>query len=234
MKVAIRIVLCVAIVVMAYLCVTSITTPINFDETRANREKAIIQNLTDIRNVQIEYRKINGHYCPTAEQLVDFIENGKMPMVLKEGTLTDEQLKNGLTEQSALAIVRRGNAKEIAENGLQNFRRDTSYVTVYEALFAERYTLDEAKAIVKVPFAEDKNTEFQFDTASYTNATTGNVTPLVQVGTEYDTYLWDLDHQQLVNLKDKERKLQENKEDKFLGLRFGSVIESNNNSGNWE
>ncbi|MCQ2343794.1 MAG: hypothetical protein MJ002_02585 [Paludibacteraceae bacterium] len=233
MKTVFRILLCVAIVVMAYLCVTSITTPIKFDETRAAREKIIIQKLTDIRNVQIEYKKLNGHYCANADSLVAFIENGKVPMVLKEGVLTDEQLKNGLTEESALAIVRSGNAKAIAENGLENFRRDTNYVTVYEAVFADKYTLDEAKKIVFVPFAAE-GVKFSFDTASYTNSTTGNVTPLVQVGTEYDTYLSDLDHQQLVNLKDKERKLQENKEDKFLGLRFGSIIESNNNAGNWE
>ncbi|MCQ2337424.1 MAG: hypothetical protein MJ001_00635 [Paludibacteraceae bacterium] len=233
MKTVFRILLCVAIVVMAYLCVTSITTPIKFDETRAAREKVIIQKLTDIRNVQIEYKKLNGHYCPNADSLVYFIENGRVPLVLKEGTLTDEQLKNGLTEASALAIVRKGNAAEIAKNGLQNFRRDTSFVTVYEAMFQDKYTLDEAKEIIYVPYAQNRE-KFMFDTASYTNSTTGNVTPLVQVGVEYDTYLGDLDHQQLVNLKDKESKLQEFKEDKFLGLRFGSVIESNNNAGNWE
>ena len=232
MKHVIRILLCVAIVAMAYLCVMSIMTPINFDNERAVREKAIIKNLVDIRNVEIEYRKINGHYCPDADSLVAFIEFGKMPMIMKEGTLTDEQMKNGLTEKKAAAIVRRGNAKEIAENGLEGFRRDTAYVSVYEALFAEKYTMDEAKAIVKIPNTDNKN--FDFDTASYTNMTTGIVTPLVQVGTPYDTYLGDLNHQQLVNLKDKESKLQENKEDKYLGIRFGSIIESNDNAGNWE
>lgn len=232
MKHVIRIALCIAIVAMAYLCVMSIMTPINFDNERAVREKAIVKNLVDIRTVEIEYKKINGHYCPDADSLVAFIEFGKMPMIMKEGTLTDEQMKNGLTEKKAAAIVHRGNAKEIAENGLEGFRRDTAYVSVYEALFAEKYTLDEAKAIVNVPYTD--NLRFEFDTASYTNTTTGIVTPLVQVGTSFDSYLGDLNHQQLVNLKDKESKLQENKEDKYLGIRFGSVIESNNNSGNWE
>jgi len=233
MKHVIRILLCIAIVVMAYLCVMSIMTPINFDKEREVREKAIIKNLIEIRNVEIEYKKIYGHYCPNADSLVAFIENGKVPMIMKEGTLTDEQMKNGLTEKKAAEIVRRGNAKEIAENGLENFRRDTAYVSVYEALFAEKYTLDEVKEIVYVPYAKEK-TQFQFDTASFTNFTTGIVTPLVQVGTSFDTYLGDLDHQQLVNLKDKEAKLQELKEDQFLGIRFGSIIESNNNAGNWE
>ena len=233
MKHVIRIILCVAIIVMAYLCVMSIMTPINFDKEREVREKAIIKNLIDIRNVEIEYKKINGHYCANADTLVEFIEFGKIPMIMKEGTLTDEQMKNGLTEKKATEIVRRGNAKEIAENGLQNFRRDTAYVTVYEGLFAETRTLDEAKAIIYVPYAAE-GTRFEFDTASFTNTTTGIVTPLVQVGTSYDSYLGDLDHQQLVNLKDKEFKLQELKEDQYLGIRFGSVVESNNNAGNWE
>jgi len=233
MKHVIRIVLCVAIVVMAYLCVMSIMTPINFDKEREVREKAIIKNLIDIRNVEVEYKKIYGHYCPNADTLVAFIEFGKVPMIMKEGTLTDEQMKNGLTEKKAVEIVRRGNAKEIAENGLEGFKRDTAFVSVYEALFAEKYTLEEAKEIIYIPYAQEK-TVFSFDTASYTNFTTGTVTPLVQVGTLYDTYLGDLDHQQLVNLKDKEAKLQELKEDQYLGIRFGSVIESNNNAGNWE
>lgn len=232
MKHVIRILLCVAIVVMAYLCVMSIMTPINFDNERAVREKAIIKNLVDIRNVEIEYKKLNGHYCPNADSLVAFIEYGKVPMIMKEGTLTDEQMKNGLTEKKAAAIVRRGNAKEIAENGLQGFRRDTAFVSVYEAMFADKYTLDEAKAIVYVPYTD--NLTFEFDTASYVNSVTGIVTPLIQVGTSYDSYLGDLNHQQLVNLKDKETKLQELKEDQYLGIRFGSIVESNNNAGNWE
>lgn len=234
MKHVIRIVLCVAIVVMAYLCVMSIMTPINFDKEREVREKAIIKNLVEIRNVEIEYKKIYGHYCPDADSLVAFIEFGKVPMIMKEGTLTDEQMKNGLTEKKAVEIVHRGNAKEIAENGLEGFRRDTAFVSVYEALFAEKCSLEEAKQLVYVPYATEKGTKFEFDTASYTNFTTGLVTPLVQVGTSYDSYLGDLDHQQLVNLKDKETKLQELKEDQYLGLRFGSKIESNNNAGNWE
>lgn len=231
MKIAIRTLLVIAIVAMGYLCITSITTPINFTKEREVREKAIIQNLISIRNVEIEYKKANGHYCASADELVDYIENGKVAMVLKEGTLTDDQLKAGLTEAKALEIVKRGNAKEIAENGLEGFRRDTSYVTVAESLFPDQ-DIEDVRKIVYVPYSD--NVKFSFDTASYTSYTTGVVTPLVQVGAEYDTYLGDLNHQQLVNLKDKERKLQENKDDKFLGIRFGSVVESNNNSGNWE
>ena len=52
---------------------------------------------------------------------------------------------------------------------------------------------------------------------------------VVEAGVLYDTYLSDLDRQQLVNLKDKMEKM-----GRYLGLRVGSVTEINNNAGNWE
>jgi hypothetical protein len=49
------------------------------------------------------------------------------------------------------------------------------------------------------------------------------------VSAHYDTYLSDLNRQQLINLKDKQTKM-----NRFNGLKVGSVVEPNNNSGNWE
>ena len=107
------------------MCVTSITSVSEFDKARELRETAIKKNLIEIRKAQIEYQKVKGVFCANTDTLVDFILNGKLPVVLKEGTLTDEQLKNGLTEEKALKIVKKGNMKEIIKNGLEGFRRDT-------------------------------------------------------------------------------------------------------------
>lgn len=67
------------------------------------------------------------------------------------------------------------------------------------------------------------------DTARITNYNTGYVLPLFEACAPYDSYLGDLDHQQLVNLKDYQTKLE-----RYCGLKVGSVIESNNHAGNWE
>lgn len=227
MKLAFRTLLVIAICAMGYLCVTSITVPIEFEKEQANREQQIIKKLVDIRKVQIEYQKLNNHFCPNADSLVHFILEGQLPVVFKEGVLSDEQLKNGLTEKKAIAIVKRGNQKEIIANGLENFRRDTTYVSVYETLLANEYTQEQIADLVVIPFSN--GTKFQFDTITYVNANTGLPTPLFQVSAHYDTYLSDLNRQQLVNLKDKQTKM-----NRFNGLKVGSIEEPNNNSGNWE
>jgi len=205
----------------------SILTPIRFDEQRTLREKAIVQNLINIRKAQIEFKNQNGRYTASTDTLVDFVINGKMPVVLKEGTLTDEQLLAGLTEAKALKIVKSGNKKEIQTNGLENFRRDTSYVSVYESLFADILTQDQVKKMVVVPFS--KGQKFEMETCMFKNATSGIIIPLFEARTSYDVYLSDLNRQELVNLNDEQTKLE-----KYNGLKVGSVKEPNNNAGNWE
>src|SRR5574344_725190 len=227
MKHVVRISLIVAIGVLAYFCVMSIVTPIHFDEERAIREKAIIANLINIRKAQIEFKNQTGHYTANCDSLIDFVKNGKMPVVLKEGTLTDEQLQNGLTEAKALKIVKSGNKKEIEANGLENFRRDTSYVSVYESLFANDITLEQAEQMVIVPFSNGQ--KFEMETATHTNSASGIAIPLFEARAPYDMYLSDLDRQELVNLKDEKAKLE-----KYAGLKVGSIEEANNNAGNWE
>ena len=45
----------------------------------------------------------------------------------------------------------------------------------------------------------------------------------------YESYLGDLNRQELANLIDSKNKI-----DKYAGLQVGSVSEPNNNAGNWE
>ncbi len=226
MKHVANILLLVAIVVLGYLCVMSILTPIHFDEQRAAREKVVINKLIDIRKVEVEFKNQNGHYTTSIDSLVDFIHNGKVPQVFKKGVLTDEQMANGLTEQKAIRIVKSGNQKEIIANGLQDFRRDTSFVSVFEHLFADR-TIEEFDTLGNIPFSNGQL--FEIEAVMHNNATTGVIVPLFQARAHYNTYLGDLDKQQLINLIDKTEQLF-----KFPGLQVGSVDEPNNNAGNWE
>ena len=112
MKIFFRILLVIAIAAMSYLCVMSIVTPIEFEKTQTFREKAIISHLIQIRKAQVEYKNQFDHFTASGDTLIDFIKNGQVPVVLKEGTLTDEQLKNGLTEEKAMKIINKGNKKE--------------------------------------------------------------------------------------------------------------------------
>ena len=138
MKIVIRTLLCISIAVLGYFCVMSILTPIKFNEQSALREKAVVKNLIDLRKAQIEYKNQTGKYAVSADTLIKFIKNGQMPVVLKVGTLTDQQLNDGLTEAKAIAIVRKGNQKDsmikIVTSPVKGKReKEEIIVTIYPA-----------------------------------------------------------------------------------------------------
>ncbi len=227
MKTIIKVLLSLSIVLLAYFCIMSVMTPIRFEEAKNTREKAVIQRLIDIRKVELEFKDQKGHFTADFDSLITFVQNAKKKMVMKEGALTDAQLEAGLTEAAAVKIVRKGNAKEIADNGLQNFRRDTAYVNMLKAIFPTEYTPETINQLAIIPFSNNEKFELKVDN-NFVNGT-GIRIPLFEASALYKTYLFDLDHQEMLNAIDLQEKL-----DKFAGLKVGSVTEPNNNAGNWE
>jgi hypothetical protein len=191
------------------MCVQSIMTPIDFEKQQKIRENAIVERLIDIRDAQIGYKNANGIYAANFGELQRFLNEVKIPFIIKEGELTDDQLKEGLTEQEAV------------KKGI--IRRDTNWVLAKDTLLGRNY---DVALIGKVPGFEDH--AFLLDTATLTS-TSGYTVPVFECAVPYDVYLNDLDKQLLFNLKDKGTKL-----NRYLGLRIGSVKEINNNAGNWE
>ena len=208
MKVTLKILLAVAVVLLAYMCYRSVMGPIEFDKTREQRENLIKARLIDIRKAQIEYKNIHKVHAANFDELSKFLKDEKLPFLIKEGVLTDEQLEKGMTEQEAV------------KKGL--IRRDTVWVTAVDTLFGSGYNVDDMR---NVPGA---NVQFSMDTATLTSGS-GYTVKVFEAGVKYDDYLGDLDKQLVVNLKDKAEKLE-----KYPGLRVGSLTEINNNAGNWE
>ena len=208
MKVTLKILLAVAVVLLAYMCYRSVMGPIEFDKTREQRENLIKARLIDIRKAQIEYKNIHKVHAANFDELSKFLKAEKLPFLIKEGVLTDEQLEKGMTEQEAV------------KKGL--IRRDTVWVTAVDTLFGSGYNVDDMR---NVPGA---NVQFSMDTATLTSGS-GYTVKVFQCGVLYDDYLGDLDKQLVYNLKDKAEKM-----NKYQGLRVGSIEEINNNAGNWE
>ena len=208
MKVTLKILLAVAVVLLAYMCYRSIMGPIEFKDERDRRENLIKARLIDIRKAQIEYKNIHKVHAANFDELSKFLKDEKLPFLIKEGVLTDEQLEKGMTE------------KEAVKKGL--IRRDTVWVTAVDTLFGKGYNVDDLR---NVPGA---NVQFTMDTATLTSGS-GYTVKVFQCGVLYDDYLGDLNKQEVYNLKDKASKMC-----KYAGLRVGSVEEINNNAGNWE
>jgi hypothetical protein len=192
------------------MCYRSIMSSIEFDSERKLRESAIQARLIDIRKAQIEYKNVYGVHAANFEELVKFLKEKKLPFILKEGELTDEQLEKGMKEKDAIKL------------GL--IKRDTLWVLAKDTLFGANYNVD---SLAIIPVA-NVNAHFTMDTATLVS-NSGYTVKVFESGVKYDTYLGDLNRQLLVNLKDLANKL-----GKYDGLRVGSVTEINNNAGNWE
>ncbi|MDD3322513.1 MAG: hypothetical protein PHS59_13820 [Paludibacter sp.] len=228
MKTIIKVLLSLSILLLVYFCIMSVLTPIRFEESKDKREKEVIQRLIDIRKAELEFKDQHKYFTDNFDTLISFLKKAKKKTVLKEGTLTDAQLDAGLTEATAVKIVRKGNAKEIADNGLQNFRRDTAYVNLILSIFEpSEYTEKTIDKIAIIPFSNNERFELKVDN-NFINST-GILIPVFEASAHYKTYLFDLDHQEMLNVIDLQEKL-----DKFPGLKVGSVDEPNNNAGNWE
>ena len=205
MKVTLKILLAVAVVLLAYMCYRSIMGPIEFKDERDRRENLIKARLIDIRKAQIEYKNIHKVHAANFDELSKFLKDEKLPFLIKEGVLTDEQLEKGMTE------------KEAVKKGL--IRRDTVWVTAVDTLFGKGYNVDDLR---NVPGA---NVQFTMDSATLTSGS-GYTVKVFQCGVLYDDYLGDLNKQEVYNLKDKASKM-----GKYAGLRVGSVEEINNTAG---
>jgi len=198
-----------AAILLVYLYYVSIMTPIEFERERGVREAAVIQSLVDIRKAQVEFRKQNGRYTASLDTLIHFVNEGKMAVVLKEGTLTDKQLEEGLTEEKAVKM------------GI--IRRDTSFVSVKETLFGNDFR---AELLALVPFGEGATFEMA---AGIYKTGSGLEIQVFEAKTPFSVFLQGMDRQELINLISLTEKL-----GKFPGLKVGSIEEANNNAGNWE
>ena len=154
MKKTINAVLTVCVLILAVLCWRSIQDDINFDKEVAYREARVKAKLLQIKDAEEAYKQqhIEGAYCSDWDVLTEFVRNGRLPVVIKEGVLSDEQMEKGLTESKAAAIINSGDTKAIAEYKLEGFRRDTIWVSLIDSLYkGQDFNVDSLRYI---PFAE--------------------------------------------------------------------------------
>ncbi len=122
MKIGIQAALAILSIFIAYLIWNSIDSKIVLTENVATRSKVVQQKLEQIRDAQVEYKKVRGEYAGTFEQLVDFLVNDSIVQVKMVGEVPDSLLGN---EAEALR--------------LKIIIRDTTKIPVREELFKENF-----------------------------------------------------------------------------------------------
>jgi hypothetical protein len=251
-KIIIRVLLGIGVIFMAYICVQSVVTPIRFEEDRAVRETQVIANLVSLRTAEAQFRLDKGYFTADLDSLIDYLKTAPKKEVLKEGSLTEKQLEDGMTENKAAKILERARIKaqrrmnfqgtdsldmlykyiweqdrEVKANGLQGFRRDTILTNMIQSLYKGQYTEETIGEIIYIPYTD--NVKFEVETNNGYTTSQGIKVPIFEIRAHYNTYLHDLNNQERVNLIDKEEKLEH-----YPGLKVGSVDAPNNNAGNWE
>lgn len=166
----IKVLLLVVIVVLAYLVVESVMTPVRFNKAVDKRSSAVIQNLIDIRTAEMTYKTINGKYTSSFDTLVDFLKNGEIPVVKMVPDPEDTTFTRTI--------------------------RDTiGFIPVIDSLFGKRddFIVNNFKF---VPFSN--NNMFKLDAGVIEKG--GVDVNVFEARSHYDVILQGLDEQMVVNL----------------------------------
>ncbi|MDX9882430.1 MAG: hypothetical protein RBS73_10210 [Prolixibacteraceae bacterium] len=210
MKTLIQIVLVIAALFITYLIYSGIQRPIEFEQARKERYDATIAKLKDIRKAELAYKDVYGKFTGSWDTLINFIKTDSLKLVKKYGMLTDSMLEAGLTESKALKL------------GL--IIRDTTKVSVLDSLFGKSYQIEKIKYVP----VSDTVAEFHLG-ATVIQTGSGIKVPVFEAKAHNNTILKNLDRQLVINLNDQRRT-----NEKYPGLKVGSLTETNNNAGNWE
>jgi len=210
-KLCIHIALIAIIGVLGYMLWDSIMQPIRFQKKQEWRYGLTVQSLKNIRDAQIAYKSVTGTYTGNFDTLENFIKNGELKVVKAIGDIPDSFFNKYPRKMAEMKAIEAGIVK-----------RDTIIISCYDSLCKGKYDINEFRLvpIVKVPFEMAMDT---IETSSKAKV------PVFEAKVHNDVYLKGLDRQMIVNMNDEAETL-----GRYPGLKVGSLIEYNNNAGNWE
>jgi hypothetical protein len=210
MRTVIQILLVIIAIGLAYFIYKGIQHPIEFEKAREARYETTIERLKEIRKAQLAYRDVYGRFTGSWDTLINFVKYDSLRNVRKIGELTDSMIEAGLTERRAMRL------------GL--IIRDTIRQSVLETVFNPSFDADQLRYI---PVAD---TVAEFDMgANIVMTGSGIQVPVFEAKAHNNIILRGLDRQYVINLNE-QRRLNE----RYPGLKVGSLTETVNNAGNWE
>ena len=210
MRTVIQILLFIVAVVLTYLIYQSIQRPIDFEKAKEVRYEATIEKLKDIRKAQLAYKDVYGKFTGSFDTLVNSILHDSIRNVRAIGQLTDSMIEAKISEKKAIQM------------GL--IIRDTKKKSVLERLIGENF---DANTLRYVPVT-DTVVEFHLGQTVITTGS-GITVPVFEAKAHNNVILRGLDRQLVINLNDQRRT-----NEKYPGLKVGSLTETVNNAGNWE
>lgn len=220
-------VLPVIIVLLVVAIVASIMKPVNFNKEKDFREGVAIQQMKDIRTLQVAYKGAKGEFAPVMDSLIEFYNEGNMSIIMQVGS-TDDSLAMAHTD----AIKKAHRGKITGEEFYKLYQAgDHNLVFAVENKIPVKDTLFVGRENFKVgdlkyiPFSEGDTVIME----SVVKLVSGVNVPLFEAKMPYRSLLKGMDNQLRINLDADRRDM-----NKYEGLQVGSVTAPNNNAGNWE
>ncbi len=208
----IQAVMIIGIVVLTVFIFRSIMRPEKFKMMASDRRDVVVEKLKDIRTAQIAFKNVYGKYANDFDTLIDFLKNGKVPIVAKIGVAPDS-----LTEAQAIKA------------GL--VKRDTVLVDAFGEVFKDKPNLD-IDDIQYIPYSNKRKFEIHSDIINR-----GNIkVPVFTVIAPKEAYLSGIDDElkgfvNKILYSDLEKQFM--KQDKYKDLILGS-LDDPTTDGNWE
>ena len=227
-KKLINVFLGLCVVGLLFITWRSIRDTEDFGAEVTARENVVKSRLMEIRSAEEAYKAQFGEYCADWSVLINFVKTGRLPLVMKQGVLSEDQMEKGLTEASAAAIVNSGDQAAIVANGLQDFRRDTVWVSLMDSLYKrEGFVADSLRFI---PFSEGDT----FEIVACPNTTrSGSIIQVMECNAPDSSFLKGMGKQgdRLIYNRGEEA----DAKGAYPGLKIGDAGNNwNNNAGNWE
>lgn len=229
MKKGINVILGVCALLLLFICWRSIQDDQDFNAEVTSRESVVKARLLEIRSAEEAFKaQHDGEYCADWSVLTEFVKSGKLPIVMKQGVLSDKQMDDGLTEVKAAEIVNSGDADAIKANGLEGFRRDTVWVSLKDSLF--NYEGFEADSMRYIPYSLGDT----FELVACPNTTrSGAIINVMECNAPDSCFLKGMGKmgKRLIYNRQEEA----DAKGAYPGLKIGDAGNNwNNNAGNWE
>jgi hypothetical protein len=227
-KKLINVFLGLCVVGLLFITWRSIRDTEDFGAEVTARENVVKSRLMEIRSAEEAYKAQFGEYCADWSVLINFVKTGRLPVVMKQGVLSDKQMDSGLTESKAAEIVNSGDQAAIIADGLQDFRRDTVWVSLIDSLY--NYEGFVADSLRFIPFAEGDT----FEIFACPNTTrSGSIIQVMECNAPDSCFLKGMGKQgdRLIYNRAEEA----DAKGAYPGLKIGDAGNNwNNNAGNWE
>ena len=213
-----------AIVGLTYALVSSIMEPVEFNKHKDYRQGIAVQRLKDIRDLQVAFKNVNGHYTSDIDSLKTFYNEGKMKVTMQIGSKDDS-----LAMANTQALKKR-NPRIKPEDMLKLYQQGQSLVFTIENEISVKDTLFHTRenfrvdSLAFIPFCGDS-----ILMESTIKKVSGVNVPLFEAKMPWKKLLKGLNNQLRINL---DAQLED--QGKYQGLMVGSIDAPNNNAGNWE